>query len=206
MTDITFYYDFGSPNAYMAHRVIPQVAQRTGANFVYVPILLGGLFKMTNNQAPLVAYANVKGKVENMRREMDRFIRRHQLTNFRWNSHFPVITVQCMRGAVAAYEEGIGPAYDEAVFAAIWEDNTKCDEPAVLRDVLDRAGLPADHLLARTAEQPIKDKLLANTQAAFDAGAFGSPTFIVNGELYFGKERLREIEEDLLSVRSRVAG
>ena len=206
MTDITFYYDFGSPNAYMAHWVIPEVAQRTGANFVYVPILLGGLFKMTNNQPPLVAYASVKGKVENMRREMDRFIRRHRLTKFRWNSHFPVITVQCMRGAVAAHEEGIGPAYDEAVFAAIWEDDSKCDDPSVLRDVLDRAGLPADHLLARTAEQPIKDKLLANTQAAFDAGAFGSPTFIVNGELYFGKERLREIEEDLPAMRSRVAG
>ncbi|HKM62218.1 MAG TPA: 2-hydroxychromene-2-carboxylate isomerase [Acidisphaera sp.] len=201
MTDVTFYYDFGSPNAYMAHRVIPGVEARTGARFVYVPILLGGLFKLTNNQAPLAAYAGVKGKVENMRREMDRFVRRHQLTKFRWNPHFPVITVQCMRGAVAAHEEGIGPAYDEAVFAAIWEDGQKCDDPAVLRDVLSRAGLPADHLLARTAEQPIKDKLIANTQAACDAGAFGSPTFVVDGELYFGKEKLREIEDALTEAR-----
>ena len=200
MTDVTFYYDFGSPNAYLAHRVIPGVAARTGANFIYVPILLGGLFKLTNNQAPLAAYANVKGKVENMKREMVRFIKRYHLAKFRMNPHFPVTTIQPMRGAVVAHEEGIGASYDEAMFVAMWEEGQKCDDLAVLREVLTRAGLPAEHLLARTAEQGVKDKLLANTQAACDAGAFGSPTFLVNGELYFGKERLREIEEDLLAA------
>jgi 2-hydroxychromene-2-carboxylate isomerase len=201
MTDVTFYYDYGSPNAYMAHRVVPSVAARTGAHFVYVPILLGGLFKLTNNQAPMATFANVKGKVENMRREIARFIERHRLTKFRMNPHFPVITTQAMRGAVAAHEEGIGSAYDEALFAAMWEDGQKCDDPAVLGEVLTRAGLPAEHLLGRTAEQPIKNKLIANTQAACDAGAFGSPTFVVDGDVYFGKEKLREIEDMLMEAR-----
>ena len=197
MTEVTFYYDFGSPNAYMAHRVIPGVAARTGATFVYLPILLGGLFKMTNNQAPMAAFVTVKGKMENERREMERFIKRHNLTKWRWNPHFPVMTIQAMRGAVAAHEEGLGAAYDEALFAATWEAGEKCDDAPVLRDVLTRAGLPAEHLIARTAELPIKDKLLANTQAACDAGAFGSPSFVLNGELYFGKDKLRDVEEAL---------
>lgn len=195
--DALFYFDFGSPNAYLAHRVIPGIEGRTGARFRYVPVLLGGLFKLTGNQAPMVAFAGVPNKLAYERREMMRFIARHGLTAFRMNPHFPVNTLALMRGAVAAEAEGVFEAYVEAMFRFMWEAPRKLDDPAVLAETLGEAGLPADRLLARAQEQPIKDRLAANTQQAFEKGAFGIPSFLVGDELYFGKDRLPDVEREL---------
>lgn len=190
-----FYFDFASPNAYLAHRVLPRIEASTGASFRYVPVLLGGLFKLSGNQAPMFAFSGVPNKLAYERREMERFIARHGLTRFRMNPHFPVNTLPLMRGAVAAEAEGLHAAYAEAMFHFMWEDPRKLDDPAVLAATLVEAGLPAETLIAGAQQQEVKDRLLANTQDAYERGAFGIPSFLVGGELYFGKDRLRDIEE-----------
>ena len=195
--DPIFHFDFASPNAYLAHRVIPGIAARTGVRFRYVPVLLGGLFKLTGNQAPMIAFAGIPNKLAYERREMARFIEKHGLTAFRMNPHFPVNTLALMRGAVAAEAGGVAEAYVEAMMHFMWEEPRKLDDLAVLAATMVEAGLPADALLARAQEAEIKERLMANTQAAFEAGAFGIPSFLVGGELYFGKDRLRDVEEAL---------
>lgn len=193
--DATFYFDFASPNAYLAHRVIPAIEARTGARFAYVPTLLGGLFKLSGNQAPMLAFAGIPNKLAYERREMERFIARHGLTQFRMNPYFPVNTLALMRGAAAAEAEDVLAPYVEAMFHYMWEDPRKLDDPAVLAQTIADAGLDADKLLARAQDQAVKDRLMANTQAAYEKGAFGIPSFVVGDELYFGKDKLGEVEE-----------
>lgn len=200
MKHVTFYFDFGSPNAYLSHRVIPGIEARTGARFAYVPALLGGIFKLTGNRSPAEAYAGIKNKMEYEQRETQRFVARHGLTAYRMNPHFPVNTLKIMRGAVAAQREGVFEAYVETVFKAMWEQGLKMDDVAVIGEALEAAGLDAPSIMARAEEPDVKQELIANTEAAVAAGAFGSPTFLVGDELYFGKDRLRDVEEALVAA------
>jgi 2-hydroxychromene-2-carboxylate isomerase len=195
MTQVEFHFDFGSPNAYLAHKLILGIEQRTGAAFVYVPVLLGGVFKLTHNQAPMVQFKDVKNKLEYQRLEMQRFIDKHGLTQFRWNPHFPVNTVQIMRGAIVAQLDGGLMPYVEAVFHHMWEAPKKMDDPAVIRAALEESGLDAMRILARIQDADVKDALLKNTEASVARGTFGAPTFFVGDEMYFGKDRLRDLEE-----------
>ena len=192
---VEFHFDFGSPNAYFVHKLIPGVESRTGARFHYVPILLGGVFKLTGNQAPMAQYKGIKNKLEYQRLEVVRFIKKHGLAAFRMNPNFPVNTVQIMRGAVAAEMDGALPKYVDAVFRHMWEEGRKMDDPAVIAAALDEAGLDGARTLARIQEQPVKDKLLANTEASVARGTFGAPTMFVGDEIFFGKDRLRDVEE-----------
>lgn len=198
MTDATFWFDFASPNAYLVHRVIPAVEARTGATFHYVPTLLGGLFKLTGNQAPMIAFAGIPNKLAYERREMERFIARHGLTQFRMNPHFPVNTLALMRCAVAAEAEGMLADYTEAMFHYMWEEPRKLDDPEVLAATIAEAGLPAERLLARAQEAEIKARLVANTDDAHAKGAFGIPSFMIDGELWFGKDKLHEVEAAMM--------
>ncbi|WP_064574208.1 2-hydroxychromene-2-carboxylate isomerase [Cupriavidus gilardii] len=197
-----FLFDFGSPNAYLAHKVIPAIEARTGATFEYVPILLGGLFRLTGNRSPMEAFAGIKNKPEYGRLEMQRFIRRHGLTAFRMNPHFPVNTLQIMRGAIAASHDGSFARYVDAVFGAMWERGLKMDDPAVIASVLDQAGLDGSRLLEAINQPAVKETLLGNTQRAFERGAFGAPTFFVDDEIFFGKDSLRDVEEEIIRVRA----
>jgi 2-hydroxychromene-2-carboxylate isomerase len=201
---VEFHFDFGSPNAYFAHKVIPGIEQRTGAKFEYVPVLLGGVFKLTNNQPPMVQFKDVKAKSDYMKIEIVRFIKKHGLTKFKMNPHFPVNTVQIMRGAVAASGDGQLPTYVEAVFRHMWEDGLKMDDPEVIRAALDAAGLDSARILARIQEQDIKDKLLKNTEASVARGTFGAPTFFVGNEIFFGKDKLRDVEEHIEAAKRQV--
>lgn len=194
---LEFLFDFGSPNAYLAHQVLPGLAERTGAKVVYLPVLLGGLFRSTGNQAPMIAFANVPKKLAYEGLETRRFIARHGLAPYKMNPHFPVNTLMLMRGATAAEAAGILPAYVEAGYRAMWEDGAKMDDPEVFRAELAKAGLPIDDLIAACQTPEIKQRLLERTEAAAARGAFGSPTFFVGDEMWFGKERLREIEDYL---------
>jgi len=199
---VEFLFDFGSPNAYLAHQVIPAIEARTGARFEYVPILLGGLFKLANNRSPMQAYADIPAKLAYEALEMRRFIARHGLGRFRMNPHFPVNTLTVMRGAVAAQRLGVFGRYVDVVFAVMWERGLKMDDPAVIGQVLAEAGLDAAGLAQGAQDPEVKAQLLANTQAAHDRGAFGAPTFFVGGEIYFGKDRLRDVEEEIVRLRS----
>lgn len=194
---VDFLFDFASPNAYLAHRVIPGIEQRTGARFNYIPALLGGIFKATNNQAPMIAFGGVRNKLAYEMRETERFIARHALTQFKMNPHFPVNTLALMRAATAAEIDGQLAPFAEAGFRAMWEDGVKMDDPESMRTALAGAGLDADRLMSRAQDPDVKAKLMENTQAAVERGAFGIPTFFANGDIYFGKNTLAEIEAGL---------
>lgn len=192
---IDFIFDFGSPNAYLAWQVLPAVAERTGARINLIPCLLGGIFKAANNRSPVEAFGEVKGKLAYEQLETQRFVRRHGLSRFRMNAHFPVNTLAIMRGLIAARRMGVGEAYLPAVLAAMWEAGEKMDDPQVIRRVLDSAGLDGEALLAATQDPEVKAELVANTEAAVARGVFGIPTFFVGGEMFFGKDRLGQVEE-----------
>jgi 2-hydroxychromene-2-carboxylate isomerase len=200
MAMVEFHFDFGSPNAYLAHLVIPEIEKRTGAPFEYVPVLLGGVFKLTNNRSPIESFEGVKNKLEYQRLETQRFIRRHGITRFAMNPFFPVNTLLTMRGAVAAQMEGVFDRYVTEVFRHMWAEPKKMDDPAVVRAALDASGLDGARLVAMTQEPAVKDRLLANTQRSVERGAFGSPTFFVGDAIFFGKDRLREVEEEILGA------
>jgi 2-hydroxychromene-2-carboxylate isomerase len=200
MPDVRFLFDFGSPNAYLSHRVIPAIEARTGAKFVYEPVLLGGVFKATGNRSPMEAFGAIKGKLAYEAMETRRFVARHGLTKYAPNPHFPVNTLAIMRGAVAAQTLGVFEAYVETMFVAMWERGLKMDDPAIVTQFLSDAGLPAAELLALTQDASVKETLVANTAAAVEQGVFGSPTFFVGDEMYFGKDRLRDVEEAIAAA------
>jgi len=199
---VDFLFDFGSPNAYYAHKVIPGIEQRTGATFTYVPVLLGGIFKLTGNQPPAVAFGNVKNKMPYEMLESQRFVKKHNITQFKFNPNFPVNTLALMRMAVAAQHMGILPRYVDAAFHHMWEEPKKMDDPAVIHAALLESGLDADALIAAAQTPPVKQELMANTEKAVERGAFGSPTFFVGSEIFFGKNTLRDVEEEILRAKA----
>ena len=202
---IEFIFDFGSPNAYLAYRALPPILERTGAQLIINPCLLGGIFKATGNQAPMVAFTPIKGKFEYEMLEIRRFVARHRFQKFRLNPHFPVNTLMLMRGLVAAYEAGVGGAYLEMGLKGMWEEGLKLDDKDVLAGALDAAGLDAASLMAAAQSDPVKQKLADNTAQAVARGVFGVPTFFVGDEMFFGKERLGQVEEAAERQAARAA-
>jgi 2-hydroxychromene-2-carboxylate isomerase len=194
---VEFIFDFGSPNAYLANRVLPDIASRTGAEIIITPCLLGGLFKITGNQAPMTAFGDIQGKLAYEALETKRFIQKHGLSEYRFNPHFPINTLLIMRGLIAADRLGVKDAYLKAVLSGMWERELKMDDPAIVAQVLTEAGLDAKAILEATQDAEVKAELLANTERAAARGAFGVPTFFVGEEIFFGKERLGQVEEEL---------
>jgi len=199
---VEFLFDFGSPNAYLCHKVIPAIEARTGAVFEYVPILLGGLFKLANNRSPGEAFAGIPNKQAYDRLEITRFVARHGLSRYRPNPFFPVNTLKIMRGACAAQKLGCLAAYVDVVYAAMWEDGKNMDDTAGIASTLAAAGLDSEKILALSQDPEVKAVLLHNTQSAHDRGAFGSPSFLIGKELWFGKDRLRDVEDEILRLTS----
>ena len=190
-----FMFDFGSPNAYLSHEAIPAIEKRIGVKFEYVPVLLGGIFKATNNRSPAEAFAGVKNKREFHNLETERFLKRYGVKPYAWNPYFPVNTLHLMRAAIAAQLEGVFEKYVDAAFHHMWGEPKKMDDPEVAMKAFTASGLDAAKLFARAHDADVKAKLIENTQAAVERGAFGSPTFFVGREMFFGKEQLREVEE-----------
>lgn len=195
-------FDFASVNVYLAWRALPPILARTGAKLVVTPVLLGGIFKATNNRSPIVAFAEVKGKVAYEMLEIRRFIAAHGLTKFRMNPSFPVNTLMLMRAFIAARHAGVGGAFLEMGLRAMWEDGINMADPAALAGAIEGAGLDAKAILEAAQTDPVKKELADNTNAAVARGAFGLPTFFVGGEMFFGKERLGQVEA---AVRAQAA-
>ena len=198
MAKVEFHFDFGSPNAYLAHLIVPEIEQRTGVEFEYVPILLGGVFKLTNNRSPVEKLAGIKNRLEYEQLEMRRFIRRHGITQFTWNPFFPGQHApghaRCGRGAIGQRVRSLcrlpcsrpcGPSRKRWTMRKL------------RAAVLQQAGLDGARLIARTQEPEVKDRLLKNTEASVARGTFGAPTFFVGDEIFFGKDRLRDVEEEV---------
>ncbi len=190
-----FLFDFGSPNAYLSHLAIPAIEARIGVKFEYVPILLGGIFKATNNKSPAETLAGIRNKREFHAVETERFLRRFKVQPYVWNPHFPVNTLNLMRTAIAAQLEGVFAPYVEAAFHHMWREPKKMDDPDIAAKALASSGLDAQKLFARAGDPEVKARLIKNTEEAVARGAFGSPTFFVGNEMFFGKEQLRDVEE-----------
>jgi 2-hydroxychromene-2-carboxylate isomerase len=200
MPKVEFLFDFGSPNAFLSDRVIPDIEKRTGAKFERVPVLLGGIFKATGNQSPMQAFGHIKGKLAYEGLETQRFVKKHGIMDYHSNPFFPVNTLNLMRMAIAAQNEGFLPKYMAAVFHHMWAAPKKMDDPAIISAALTESGIDPK-LLERAQAPEVKAKLIANTDAAVARGVFGIPTFFVGDEMFFGKDRLRDVEETIVAAR-----
>tara|TARA_B110000008_G_scaffold142270_1_gene143970 strand:+ start:193 stop:798 length:606 start_codon:yes stop_codon:yes gene_type:complete len=192
---VDFIFDFASPNAYFCHKVIPEIENRTGISFNYVPCLLGGIFKITNNQAPMMAFNGITNKLEYQNIEIQRFIQKHDLKNFTMNSFFPVMTLQLQRGAIAAKSLNVFDDYIEAIFKGMWEMSLNLADQEILIELLaTETQIDIPNLIEKMQTQEIKDQLIQNTSSAVERGAFGIPTFFVDDEIFFGKDSLGDLE------------
>jgi 2-hydroxychromene-2-carboxylate isomerase len=195
---VEFLFDFGSPNAFLCHCVIPAIEARTGVKFEYVPILLGGIFKATGNQSPATAFQSIRNKPDYQKLEIERFVRKHDIQGFGYSPYFPVNTLMLMRGAIAARRLNVFDQYVDAMYGHMWIKHKKLDDVAVLAAALTESGFDARQLLEASNAQEVKAELIATTDRAVVRGAFGSPTFFVEGEMWFGKEHLRDVEEAII--------
>jgi 2-hydroxychromene-2-carboxylate isomerase len=191
---IEFIFDFASPNAYLAHGALGPLLERSGAEVEIKPCLLGGIFKATGNQPPIIAFASIPAKLDYMNAEMQRFMGRHGLTKFRFNEHFPINTLLMARGALVARQSGHFDEYLQAGLAAMWEEGLKMDDPEIFAGAFTAAGFDGASLLEATQQPEIKAALIANTASAVARGAFGIPTFFLDGEMFFGKDSLPDLE------------
>jgi 2-hydroxychromene-2-carboxylate isomerase len=191
MSTIEFFFDYGSPASYLAYTQMPGIAQRTGAAIAYRPMLLGGVFKATGNQSPVT----IPAKGAWMMTDLPRFAKRYGVPYVR-NPHFPINTLNLMRGAVAAeMEERLIP-YSDAVFRAIWVDQRRMEDPIVIGEVLRQAGFDPAAMMAAIGTNEVKEKLKASTEEAVSRGVFGAPTFFVDQDMFFGQDRLDFVEEE----------
>ena len=195
-----FLFDFGSPNAYVAHTQIPGIESRTGITVEYVPVLLGGVFKLVGNTSPMEASKSIPAKRTYFSRDIRDWVEYLDIP-FRRNPHFPVMTLGIMRGAVALLGTDRFGDYVESVFRAMWVDEKKMDDPAVIEEVLTAAGFDAQAIFARTRDPAIKRKLIDHTQAAVDRGVFGSPAFFAGDRQFFGKDRMHLFEAAIMRGR-----
>jgi 2-hydroxychromene-2-carboxylate isomerase len=195
---VEFFFDYGSPASHLAFFELRRIVRAAGAEIAWRPILLGGVFKATGNASPAETLRGIKNKREYQTLEMERFIRRHNITTFRMNPFFPVNTLMLMRGAVAAQFEGVFEPYFAAAYHHMWEDPKKMDDVEVFRSAFKASGLDVDKLMARAQQDDVKKKLIDNTSDAVNRGAFGSPTFFVGKEMFFGKDQLRDVEDAIV--------
>ncbi len=195
---VEFIFDFASPNAYLVHKAMPAFLARTGADIRYIPCLLGGIFKATNNKAPMVQFADIPAKMAYDMLEMRRFIAVHAIDKFKMNPHFPVNTLTIMRAAIVAELDGVLDRYIDAVLIEMWENGTNMADPEIVAAALSQHGFDGPGMVERTKEQSVKDRLAANTEAAVARGAFGIPTFFVGDDMFFGKERLAQVASALI--------
>ena len=194
--NVDFIFDFASPNAYLCHKAIRNLEKTHNIKFNYVPCLLGGIMKLSNNQPPMVTLAEIPNK---MKYEFDtafnRFMREHSITKFKMNEHFPVNTISLVRGAIVAQKNNFFDAYVEIVLSGLWEQSLKLDSPEALHELLIKNDCHADLVIEGIAKEEIKEELIANTSEAVEKGAFGIPTFFVADEMFYGKDSLRELKE-----------
>ena len=194
MVDFKFIFDFGSPKTYLVYNLLPGIEKRTNTKAEYVPVLLGGIFKSTNNVSPIESFKTVpaKGKYDDL--DTARFVEKHSI-DFNFNSNFPINTLNLMRGAVYAKENGFFEDYVKVIFKSMWVDNKKMDELDVIKTVLEENKLPAQRIFEGTQDQNIKSKLIENTAKAVEDGLFGVPSFLIDNELFFGKETIQDVED-----------
>ncbi|MBW2314131.1 MAG: 2-hydroxychromene-2-carboxylate isomerase [Deltaproteobacteria bacterium] len=191
---LEYFFDYVSPFSYLADSQVPGLVQRTGAELIYRPFFLGGVMQASGNSPP----ATVPAKGAYMGVDIARWLDRYGL-EFKFNPNFPVMTVKPMRAALVALEQGVFPQFHQAMFKAMWREEKNIGDAEVLAEVLSSAGLDAPAILGRIGDDDVKEHLKANTAEAVERGAFGAPTFYVEGEMFFGNDRLDFLEAKLAS-------
>ncbi len=192
-TTLDFYFDFGSPTAYLAYKRLNQLAEQYDLSINYQPVLLGGLFKATDNMSPVAIPAKGAYMAQH---DLPRFTKRYGV-ELKFNPHFPINTLPLMRGAFAAKELDCFKEYCDVVYDAMWVEELNMGDPQVIHQRLTQAGLDADKIIELTQQQDIKNALITNTETAVKRGAFGAPTMYIGDEMFFGQDRLDFVEEQL---------
>ncbi|MGV6804614.1 MAG: DsbA family protein [Ruegeria sp.] len=193
---LDFVYDFGSPNAFLAHKVLPDLSRRQSVGIRNVPVLLSVIFKATNNQSPFQAFAENRKKSAYLTHDLHRFARRRGL-NFHMSPHFPLNTKFAMRGALFAMGKQWEKEYIDAVFDAVWVHGQKIDDLNVLTDVVHERGLPVRKIREAVASPDTKQRLKDQSKEAVRRGVFGVPSVFVGSEMFFGKNSLGNVELEL---------
>ena len=194
--NVDFIFDFASPNAYLCHKAIQNLEKTHDIKFNYIPCLLGGIMKLSNNQPPMVTLADIPNKLKyEFDTAFNRFMKEHNITKFKMNEHFSVNTISLIRGAIVAQKNDFFGSYVEIVLSGLWEQSLKLDTPEALHELLNNNDCYPDLVIEGIAKDEIKAELIANTSEAVEKGAFGIPTFFVENEMFYGKDSLRELKE-----------
>jgi 2-hydroxychromene-2-carboxylate isomerase len=196
---LEFFFDYGSPYSYLANSQLSGLAERTGSDIVYRPMLLGGVFKATGNRSPAQEPVEAKRRYGGV--EMRRFVTHYGVV-FQPNPFFPINTLPIMRASVAAQHTAVFERFHAAVYPAFWAQGLNLGEAQVLGSVLEEAGLEARHLLELSTHPDVKQELRATTDEAVERGAFGAPTFFVGSDMFFGADRLPFVEQALQAIDS----
>lgn len=191
---VDFYFDFGSPAAYLAYTQLTKLATDTGASVVMKPMLLGGVFQATGNRPPI----SVPLKGSYLFQDMARYARRYGVA-LNMNPHFPINTITLMRAAsgLQLRNDDRFDLFCSTIFKAIWVDSKNMNDLAVVGEVLHEAGFDGAGMLALASLHEVKDLLKTQTQAAVDRGIFGAPTFFVGEEMFWGQDRLEFVRDAL---------
>ena len=189
---VEFFFDVGSPASYLAWTQLASIAQRHNAEIVWRPMLLGAVFQAVGNTSP----AAVPAKGAYMLKDLKRFSAIYDVP-FRFNPFFPVNTMQLMRGVTAYLETPKFESYLSAIFKALWAEKLNMESPEVVAEVLSKVGIDATDFMARISEPEVKARLKSSTEEAVARGVFGAPSFFVNGEMFFGQDRLSFVEDAL---------
>lgn len=195
--NVQLVFDFVSPNAYLIWWPLRELLRETGAGLDVFPVFLGGMHKLTGNAPPFVRDAEIKGKNAYAMLEMQRFVDRHGLERFRMNPKFPFNSIMLQRFLYAADQDGRGVQFVEALLPAVWEQELDAGDADAVTEAVEAAGFDAADLARRAQTDEVKQGLIDNTQNAVDRGAFGIPTMFIGSEMFFGKERLGQIAEEL---------
>ncbi|MBX9404071.1 2-hydroxychromene-2-carboxylate isomerase [Pseudomonas baetica] len=191
---VEFYFDLGSPATYLAYTQLPKICAATNSELIYMPMLLGGVFKATGNASP----AMIPAKGRYMFQDLDRYAKRYGVP-LRFNPHFPINTLILMRAVtgVQLRQPNRFQALIDCLFRALWVEGRSLDEPATVAAVLSEHGFDPQEVLALTNDETVKAVLKENTETAVKRGVFGAPSMFIGKQMFFGQDRLDFVEEAL---------
>jgi 2-hydroxychromene-2-carboxylate isomerase len=191
---VEFLFDLGSPTTYLAYTQLPAICEQTDSQLIYIPILLGGVFKATGNASP----ATIPAKGRHMIQDLDRCARRYGVP-LKFNPHFPINTLVLMRAVtgIQLHHPERFVAFIDCLFKALWVEGRNLNDPATVAAVLSGNGFDPNEVLALTADETVKATLKDNTEKAVQRGVFGAPSMFVDDQLYFGQDRLDFVLEAL---------
>ena len=195
MTELDFYFDFGSPTAFLANSRLRQLQQEYDFTIHYKPVLLGGIFKATGNSSPVMVAA--KGEYM-LKHDLPRYAQKYSVA-LKFNPHFPINTLQLMRAATGLLDKSNFDSFINTIFKAIWIDGLNMGDEMVLQKVLSDSNFNSHDIFKLASTDSVKEILIANTDSAVKRGLFGVPTIFINGEMFFGQDRLDFVEEILKS-------